>query len=176
MKRFIFSVGTNGETRLINADEQKALAANYGSLDPSYSYFRRIQWTLDADDVADIRLIEQNDYKDPTTALAKKYISSAVVMAAGLAEIFARPGFKIIYVCIETFDQIYQITVLQDAHPRAISGSRELAPAPRISADLGMAEIKSKIATIARPLKERLAAQRAQAVAALPTSSSGPDI
>jgi hypothetical protein len=174
MNRYIFSVSTSGETKLIDAEVQKALMANYASLDPSFSYFRRIQWTLDADDVANIRLIEQNDYKDPKSALAKKFISSAKATAAGLAEIFARPGFIILYVCIEVFAESYQVTVLQDGHPRAISGSRELMQAPLIRADLGMAEIKSKIATIARPLKERLTAQKAQAVAAI--SGGGMDM
>jgi hypothetical protein len=174
MKRFIFSVAEN-ETRLISADEQKTRIANYSSLDPSFTYFSRISWTLDVDDLADIHLIERNNYKDPDSALAKKFMSCAIATAAGLAEVFARPGLTIIYVCIEILDESYNVTVLQDRHPRAISGSRELAPVPPIRADLGKIAIKNAIARVAGRLKTQLAQNKTQAVATPPTSS-GPDI
>jgi hypothetical protein len=168
MKRFIFSV-SSGEPKLIGDDEHKILAANYASLDPSYEYFRTIRWILDAVDLADIHLIEQNNYKDPNSALAKKFMGCATATAAGLAEIFARPGYVIIYVCIEMSDDSYKLSVLQDVHPKAINGGKTLA-APSINADLARTAIKNRIAGIVAPLKVRLTQEKAQAVAALPSS------
>jgi len=169
MKRFIFSV-SSGEPKLISDETQKILAANYASLDPSFEYLRPIRWTLDPGDLADIHLIEQNGYKDPNSALAKKFMGSATATAAGLADIFARPGFTIIYVCIEVMDDSYKLSVLQDAHPKAINGGKTLA-APSINADLVRTAIKNRIAAIVAPLKMQLAHSKARAVAALPASA-----
>jgi hypothetical protein len=175
MKRFIFSVDS-GQPKLITADEQKAIAASYASLDPSLRYLRTIHWTLDSDDIDDINLIEQNNYKDPNSALAKKFMGCATATAAGLAGIFAQPGFVILYVCIEISEGSYTLSVLQDTHPRAISGNKGLAPALRISPQKVTVAIKNVLASTVQPLKVRLASQKAQAVAALPNSSTGLDV
>ena len=175
MKRYIFSVTEDGDTTLIDADEQKARIARYGSLDPSLTYLRRIHWILDADDLADIELIERHNYKDPTSALAKKFIASAKATAAGLAEVFARKWFVFLYVCIEVTDETYTLTVLQDAHPIGIVGGRQLT-APTISDAMGRTAIKNAIARIAGQLKVQIAQTAAQAVAALPASSGGMDM
>ena len=175
MKRYIFDVA-GGEPALINEDAQRTLAANYASLDPSFKYFRSIRWTLDSGDLADIRLVEQSNYKDPNSVLAKKFMSAATATAAGLAECFVHTRIRVLYVVIEVFEDAYEVAVLQDAHPRAISGSRQLAPAPRISPKLVAVALKNAVARLAGPLREELERQRAQAVAALPSSGSGLDL
>ena len=163
MKRYIFSV-SSGEPQLLTDDQHKALLAGYGSEDPGLKFLRVIHYRLDPDDLAEIHLIDMHRYKDPNSAAARKFFSHTTAMAAGIAELFKNPRFRVLYVVIEVGDDYYDLSVLQDMHPVAINGSKVLVPA-LLEQKIGMA-VKSGIAGIASQLRVDLAKARATATPA----------
>ena len=166
MKRYIFSVDS-GQAKVMPEELFKSTWASYSSQDPGLKYLRVIQYKLDPDDLMDINLLERHRYKDSNRAIAERFQSYATETAAGLADIFKAPYFHVLYVCVETTEDTYELSVLQNMHPRSISGSRTMAPVPRISEVKGAMEIRHRIAEKVAPLKRTLAEQKAKAVADL---------
>jgi hypothetical protein len=173
MTRYIFSV-TSGTPVLLNDDQQRTLLSRYGSQDPALKYLRIVHYTLDLDDMAELHLIEKHRYKDPRSAFAAKFMSHAVATAAGFAELFTRPRFKVLYVVITVGEDYYELSALQDTHPVSINGSRE-GPVPLLTQEKVAVGVKSALAEVVGPLKQSLAQAKAQAAAALPTTG-GMDI
>ncbi len=173
MKRYIFSV-VSGHAKLMTDEWLRLTWASFGTEDPSLAYLRITRFRLDPDDLADIYLLEKHRYKNPSIAIAKRFESYATETAAGLAEIFKNPRFKVLYVCVETTQDTYDLTVLQDIHPIAISGSKD-SPVPTIDQKKATIFIKNVIAQKAQPLKRELEAAKQKAAAEI-ASSGGIDI
>jgi hypothetical protein len=107
--------------------------------------------------------LERHRYKDPRAVIAERFQSYAIETAAGLADIFKRPIYRVLYVSVEVTETTYDISVLQDTHPITIAGGL-IQPVPGISHVRASLEIKHRIAEKASPLKQILGQAKAKAV------------